>query len=113
MLREATLVTSTLLAIPLLAWLAAGADGDGLAPSTLVAGVAVLVLFVAGGMLVFAWPAAAAALFLVAAVLSLLAGHDDGRDGLAVYGPLALLLAATSFVCSLRRLPRWLVDGGE
>ena len=111
-LREATLVTSSLLAIPLIAWLAAGADADTLPSSTLTTGVAVVVLFVAGGVLALARPAVATALFLVAAVLSFLAGHDDGLDGLALYCVLGFLLAAMCGACSIRRMPSRLVDAG-
>ena len=91
----------------------AGPDADVLAASTVAAGVVVFVLFVAGGVLTLARPPAAAALFLLAAALSVLAGYDDGWDGLAVYGVLALLLAEMSVGCALRRLPPWLVDGTD
>jgi len=118
MLRLATLVASSLLAIPLIAWLAVVADerdagrGDQTA-ATLSAGVAIVGLFVVGSVLVLARPVAATALFLLAAALALLVGYDDGREGLAVYGVFGLLLAAMSFACSRRSVPPWFGDGAE
>ncbi len=118
MLRLAILITSSLLTIPLIAWLAAASDeralGRGTQPTTTTAaGVAIAVLFALGGLLVLARPLLATMLFLLAAVLAGLVGYDDGLEGLASYGLLGLLLATMSAACSRRRVLRWHVDGAD
>jgi hypothetical protein len=104
-LPTATLIVSSLLAMPLVAELAAAADAReaGLnAPTatTIAAGAAIAVLYPLGGLIVLARPPLAAGVFLLAAVIGFLFGHEDGRDGLAVYGVLALPLAAASVASS-------------
>ena len=112
MLPLVTLVTSSLLAMPLVVWLATAADArdaglDGPPDATIVAGIAIAILYIIGGLVVIARPTVAALLFLLAAVLGFLFGHADGREGLAAYGVLALLLAAASGVCARwRQVPR-------
>ena len=118
MLPLATLVTSSLLAMPLVIWLAVSADArdaglDAPAASTLAAGVAIAVLYTCGGLVVLARPVAAAVLFVLAAALAFLFGYEDGREGLAVYGVLALLLAAASSVCARWRQGSWVVNGRD
>jgi len=108
MLRLATLVTSSLLAMPLVVWLASAEDARSAGASsppatTIAAGIAIAVLFPLGGLIVLVRPAVAAMLFVLAASLAFLFGHEDGREGLTDYGVAALLLAAVSVACS--RLP--------
>ena len=116
MLPLATLVTSSLLAMPLVVWLAVSADArdaglDAPAAATLAAGVAIAVLYTLGGLVVLARPVAAAVLFVLAAALSFRFGYEDGWDGLAVYGVLALLLAAASAICARWRQVPGLTNG--
>ena len=112
MLRLITLVVASLLAMPLVVWLAAVVDArdaglDGPSDATIAAGIAIAVLYPLGGLVVLGRPAIAALLFVLAAVLAFLFGHEDGPEGLAVYGVLALPLAATSAVCARwRKVPR-------
>src|SRR5215207_1370787 len=112
MLPLVTLVTSSLLAMPLVLWLATAADArdaglDGPPDATIVAGIAIAVLYIIGGLVVMARPAMAALVFLFAAALGFLFGYQDGPDGLAVYGVLSLPLAAASALCARwRKLPR-------
>ena len=118
MLPLATLVISSLLAMPLVVWLAVSADArdaglDAPAAATLAAGVAIAVLYTLGGLVVLARPVAAAVLFVLAAALSFRFGYEDGREGLAVYGVLALLLAAASSVCARWRQGSWVVNGRD
>jgi hypothetical protein len=108
MLPLATLVTSSVLAIPLIAWLAAAdyarvVGRDTPVETTIAAGLVIATLYPLGGLIVLGRPLLAVMLFLLAAALGFVAGHEDGWDGLAVYGVLALPLAAASALCS--RLP--------
>jgi hypothetical protein len=115
MLRLVTLVVASLLAMELVVWLATVVDArdagvevpDG---STIAAGIAVAVLYPLGGLVVLGRPALAALLFVLAAVLAFLFGREDGREGLAVYGVLALLLAAASAICARWRRVPWLTN---
>ena len=50
-------------------------------------------------------------LFVLAAALSFLFGYEDGREGLAVYGVLALLLATASGVCARWQQVPWVANG--
>jgi hypothetical protein len=112
MLPLVTLVTSSLLAMPLVVWLATAADArdaglDGPPDATIAAGIAIAILYIIGGLVVMARPTVAALLFVLAAVLGFLFGYEDGSEGLAVYGVLALLLTAASAVCARwREVPR-------
>jgi hypothetical protein len=112
MLPLVTLVTSSLLAMPLVVWLATAADArdaglDAPASTIIAAGMAIAVLFIIGGLVVMARPVVAALLFVVAAVLGVFFGYEDGPNGLAVYGVLSLPLAAASALCARwRKLPR-------
>ena len=112
MLPLVTLVTSSLLAMPLVVWLATAADArdaglDAPASTIIAAGMTIAVFYIIGGLVVMARPAVAALLFVLAAVLGFLFGYEDGPEGLAVYGVLALPLAATSAVCARwRKVPR-------
>jgi hypothetical protein len=115
MLRLVTLVVASLLAMELVVWLAAVVDArdagaevpDG---STIAAGIVIAVLYPLGGLIVLGRPALAALLFALAAVLAFLFGHEDGPDGLAVYGVLALPLAAASAICARWRQAPWLTN---
>src|SRR5918993_6066492 len=105
MLPLVTLVVSSLLAMPLVVWLAVSADAreaglDAPPASILAAGMAIAVLYVIGGFVVMARPALAALVFLFAAAIGFLFGYQDGPDGLAVYGVLSLPLAAASALCA-------------
>lgn len=98
-LRFGVMVAATLLALPLVVELAAAADapdvGNGeVEGQELVVGVAVVVVYLVAGVLVLVRPGLAALLFLLAAALGFFVGRNDGTGGLAVYGGLALLLAA-------------------
>jgi hypothetical protein len=116
MLPLVTLVTSSLLAMPLVVWLATAADardaGLDAPPATIiVTGMAIAILYIIGGLVVMARPVVAALLFVLAAVLGFLFGYEDGPEGLAIYGILALLLAAASAVCARWRQVPWLTNG--
>jgi hypothetical protein len=116
MLRLVTLVVSSLAAMPLVVWLAVSSDAreaslDAPAAATLAAGVAIAVLFTVGGLIVLARPALAVLLFVLAAALGFIFGYEDGREGLAVYGVLALLLSAASAICARWREVPWLTNG--
>ena len=118
MLPLVTLVTSSLLAMPLVVWLATAADArdaglDAPPDATIVAGIAIAILYVIGGLVVMARPAVAALLFVLAAVLGFLFGYEDGSEGLAVYGVLALLLAAASGACARWRQVPWSPHGRD
>ena len=115
MLRLVTLVVASLLAMELVVWLAVSADARevGLeAPSAtaMAAGIAITILYTIGGLVVLGRPLVAALLFVLAAVLAFLFGHEDGREGLAAYGVLALLLAVASGVCARWRQVPWLTN---
>jgi hypothetical protein len=104
----ATMVISSLLAMPLVVGLGAAADAreaglDAPAPTIMAAGMAIAILYPLGGLVVLVRPALAALLFVVAAALGFVFGREDGLEGLALYGVLALPLAAASVACS--RLP--------
>lgn len=104
----ATMVISSLLAMPLVVGLGTAVDAresglDAPADVTITAGIAIAILYPLGGLLVLVRPAVAALLFVLAAALCFVFGYEDGSDGLAVYGVLAIPLAAASVVCS--RLP--------
>jgi hypothetical protein len=116
MLRLVTLVIASLLAMELVVWLAAVVDArdagaevpDG---TTIAAGIAIAVLYPLGGLVVLGRPVLAALLFILAAVLAFLFGHEDGPDGLAGYGVLALPLAAASAISARWRHLPWLTNG--
>ena len=116
MLRLVTLVVASLLAMELVVWLAVSADAREVgieAPSatTLTAGIAIAVLYTLGGLVVLGRPLVATLLFVFAAVLGFVFGYEDGREGLAVYGVLALLLAAASAICARWRHVSWVAHG--
>jgi hypothetical protein len=105
MLRLVTLVVASLLAMELVIWLAVSADARevGLAapsPTAIAGGVATAVLYTVGGLVVLGRPAAAALLFVLAAVLGFLFGREDEAERLAVYGVLAVPLAVFSLACA-------------
>jgi hypothetical protein len=116
MLRLVILVIASLLAMELVVWIAAEADArdagaevpDG---STIAAGIAVAVLYPIGGLVVLGRPTVAALLFVVAAVLAFIFGHEDGPDGLAAYGILALPLAVASGACARWQQRPWQMNG--
>jgi len=108
-LRLGVMVAATLLALPLVVELAAAADardvGDGeVEGQELVVGIAVVVVYLVAGVLVLVRPGLAALLFLLAAALGFFVGRNDGTGGLAVYGGLALLLAAAAVLPEVRRV---------
>jgi hypothetical protein len=105
-----------LLAMELVVWLAVSADArdaglNAPATTTLAAGSVIALLYTLGGLVVLGRPALAALLFLLAAAVGFLFGHEDGREGLAAYGVLALLLAGTSGVCARWRQVSWVTNG--
>ena len=116
MLRLVTLVVASLLAMELVVWLAVSADAREVgieAPSatTIAAGIAITALYTLGGLVALGRPAVAALLFVLAAALGFLFGYEDGREGLAVYGVLALLLAAASAICARWPHAPWVANG--
>jgi hypothetical protein len=116
MLRLVILVVASLLAMELVVWLAVSADArevgiDGPSEPTIAAGIAVTVLYTLGGLVVLGRPMVAAPLFVLAAALGLLFSREHAAERLAIYGILALLLAAASAVCARWRQVPWLTNG--
>ncbi len=92
-------------------WVDARAAGDDAPDGVVLAtGVALAVLYPLAGLLALGLAVMAAALFLLAAALGLVVGRTGGWDGLAIYGLLALLLAAASVVCARRQRTRLNVE---
>ena len=105
MLRLVILVVASLLAMEIVVWLAVSADArevglDAPSATSMAAGIAITVLYTAGGLVALGRPAVAALLFVLAAMPGLLFSREDEAERLAVYGVLALLLAAASGVCA-------------
>jgi hypothetical protein len=105
MLPLGTLVVASLLAMELVVWLAVSADAreagiEAPSATTIAAGIAITVLYTLGGLVVLGRPVVAMLLFVLAAALGFLFSREDEAARLAVYGVLALLLAAASGVCA-------------
>jgi len=118
MLRLIVLISSSCLVVPLIIYLAVAADAraagdDAPAGETIAAGIVIVILFLVAGLVVLVRPTGAALLFIFAGALGVLGGLDEGREGIAVYGPLSLLLATATVACSWRHLPTWLRDGRD
>jgi hypothetical protein len=112
----ATMVIASLLAMPLVVGLGTAADArdaglDAPAATIMAAGIAIAVLYPLAGLVVLVRPALAALLFLLAAALGFFFGYEDGQEGLAVYGILALPLAAVSALCARWRRVPWVANG--
>jgi hypothetical protein len=118
MLRLVTLVVASLLALPLIVWLATAVDARaaGLAvatDTTIAAGLAIAILYPLAGLALLGRPLLAASVFVVAAAIGFAFGQEDGEGRLAGYGVFALLLAVASFVCSRQQARPGSTDGRD
>jgi hypothetical protein len=118
MLPLVTMIASSLLAMPLIVWLATAADAraSGIAvatDTTIAAGLAIAILYPLAGLAVLGRPLLAAILFVVAAAISFAVGQEDAEGRLAGYGLFALLLAVVSFVCVRQQTRPGSTDGRD